>query len=81
VTEEIITALYACAGSLMRVAPFAYKSRDIINDIARDLACGTSDGQRRAGGRIQYAKLIDGSNGSSVWASYDRALSDIFSVG
>jgi TolB-like protein len=37
---------------------------------------------RRAGDRIRVtAKLIDGSNGSSVWArSYDRALSDIFAV-
>ena len=87
VTEEIITALSRVRWFFViaRGSAFAYKSRDIDpNDIARELGVRyiLMGSVRRAGDRIQVtAKLIDGSNGSSVWArSYDRALSDIFSV-
>lgn len=87
VTEEIITALSRVRWFFViaRGSAFAYKSRDIDpNDIARELGVRyiLMGSVRRAGDRIRVtAKLIDGSNGSSVWArSYDRALSDIFSV-
>ena len=87
VTEEIITALSRVRWFFViaRGSTFAYKSRDSDpNDIARELGVRyiLMGSIRRAGDRIRVtAKLIDGSNGSSVWArSYDRALSDIFSV-
>ncbi len=87
VTEEIITALSRVRWFFViaRGSAFAYKSRDTDpNDIARELGVRyiLMGSVRRAGDRIRVtAKLIDGSNGSSVWArSYDRALSDIFSV-
>ena len=87
VTEEIITALSRVRWFFViaRGSAFAYKSRDIDpNDIARELGVRyiLMGSVRRAGDRIRVtAKLIDGSNGSRVWArSYDRALSDIFSV-
>ena len=87
VTEEIITALSRVRWFFViaRGSAFAYKSRDTDpNDIARELGVRyiLMGSVRRAGDRIRVtAKLIDGSNGSSVWArSYDRALADIFSV-
>ena len=87
VTEEIITALSRVRWFFViaRGSTFAYKSRSIDpNDIARELGVRyiLMGSIRRAGDRIRVtAKLIDGSNGSSVWArSYDRALSDIFAV-
>jgi TolB-like protein/Tfp pilus assembly protein PilF len=87
VTEEIITALSRVRWFFViaRGSTFAYRSRNIDpNDIARELGVRyiLMGSIRRAGDRIRItAKLIDGSNGSSVWArSYDRALSDIFAV-
>lgn len=87
VTEEIITALSRVRWFFViaRGSAFAYKSRDVDpSDIARELGVRyiLMGSVRRAGDRIRVtAKLIDGSNGSSVWArSYDRALSDIFAV-
>jgi TolB-like protein/Flp pilus assembly protein TadD len=87
VTEEIITALSRVRWFFViaRGSTFAYKSNDIDpNNVARELGVRyiLMGSVRRAGDRIRVtAKLIDGANGSSVWArSYDRALSDIFSV-
>jgi len=87
VTEEIITALSRVRWFFViaRGSAFAYKSRDIDpSDIARELGVRyvLMGSVRRARDRIRVtAKLMDGSNGSSVWArSYDRALSDIFAV-
>ena len=87
VTEEIITALSRVRWFFViaRGSTFAYKSRDIDPDeIARELGVRyiLTGSVRRAGDRIRVtATLIDGSSGSNVWArSYDRALSDIFSV-
>ena len=87
VTEEIITALSRVRWFFViaRGSTFAYKSRNTDpSDIARELGVRyiLMGSIRRAGDRIRVtAKLIDGSNSGSVWArSYDRALSDIFSV-
>jgi TolB-like protein/Flp pilus assembly protein TadD len=87
VTEEIITALSRVHWFFViaRGSTFAYKRRDIdSSSIARELGVRyiLMGSVRRAGDRIRVtAKLIDGSNSSSIWArSYDRALSDIFSV-
>jgi TolB-like protein/Tfp pilus assembly protein PilF len=87
VTEEIITALSRVRWFFViaRGSTFAYRSRDIDpSNVARELGVRyiLMGSIRRSGDRIRVtAKLIDGSNGSSVWArSYDRALSDIFAV-
>lgn len=87
VTEEIITALSRVRWFFViaRGSTFAYRSRDIDpGNVARELGVRyiLMGSVRRAGDRIRVtAKLIDGANGSNVWArSYDRALSDIFSV-
>lgn len=87
ITEEIITALSRVRWFFViaRGSTFAYRSRDLDpGAIARELGVRyiLTGSVRRAGDRIRVtAKLIDGSNGSSVWArSYDRALSDIFAV-
>ena len=74
VTEEIITALSRVRWFFViaRGSTFAYKSRSIDpNDIARELGVRyiLMGSIRRASDRIRVtAKLIDGSNGSSVWA-------------
>ena len=87
VTEEIITALSRVRWFFViaRGSTFAYRSRDLDpSNVARELGVRyiLMGSIRRSGDRIRVtAKLIDGSNGSSVWArSYDRALSDIFAV-
>src|SRR5262249_13555192 len=87
VTEEIITALSRVRWFFViaRGSAFAYKSKDIDpSDISRELGVRyiLTGSVRRASDRIRVtAKLIDCSNGSSVWArSHDHALSDIFSV-
>jgi TolB-like protein/Flp pilus assembly protein TadD len=87
VTEEIITALSRVRWFFViaRGSSFAYKTKNTDpSDVARELGVRyiLMGSIRRAGDRIRVtAKLIDGSNGGSVWArSYDRALSDIFSV-
>jgi adenylate cyclase len=87
VTEEIITALSRVRWFFViaRGSAFAYKSRDIDpHEIARELGVRyiLMGSVRRAGDRIRVAaQLIDCSSRSNVWArSYDRALSDIFSV-
>jgi TolB-like protein/Tfp pilus assembly protein PilF len=86
-TEEIITALSRVRWFFViaRGSSFTYKSKNIDpSDVARELGVRyiLMGSVRRAGERVRVtAKLIDGSNGGSVWArSYDRALSDIFSV-
>jgi adenylate cyclase len=87
VTEEIITALSRVRWFFViaRGSAFAYKSKDINPDeIVRDLGVRyiLTGSVRRAGDRVRVsAQLIDGNDHSNVWArSYDRALSDIFSV-
>jgi adenylate cyclase len=70
---------------IARGSTFAYKSRDVNPDeIARDLGVRyiLTGSVRRAGDRVRVsAQLIDSNNRSNVWArTYDRALSDIFSV-
>ena len=87
VTEEIITALSRVRWFFViaRGSTFAYKSSDIgPEEIARELGVRyiLMGSVRRAGDRIRVtAQLIDGNSRSNVWArSYDRALSDIFSV-
>jgi TolB-like protein/Flp pilus assembly protein TadD len=87
ITEEIITALSRVRWFFViaRGSAFAYKRRDIDpNEIARELGVRyiLMGSVRRAGDRIRVsAQLIDANNRTNVWArSYDRALSDIFSV-
>jgi adenylate cyclase len=87
VTEEIITALSRVRWFFViaRGSTFAYKSSDINPDeIAHELGVRyvLAGSVRRAGDRVRVsAQLIDGNNGSNVWAqTYDRALSDIFAV-
>ncbi|HEY7230885.1 MAG TPA: winged helix-turn-helix domain-containing tetratricopeptide repeat protein [Pseudolabrys sp.] len=87
VTEEIITALSRVRWFFViaRGSTLAYRSGHVDpNDVARELGVRyiLMGSVRCAGDRIRVtAKLIDGSDGSSVWArSYDRALSDIFAV-
>jgi TolB-like protein/Tfp pilus assembly protein PilF len=87
VTEEIITALSRVRWFFViaRGSTFAYKNRDIDpTEIAHEFAVRyvLTGSIRRAGDRVRVTgQLIDGSNRSNVWAqSYDRALSDIFSV-
>ena len=87
VTEEIITALSRVRWFFViaRGSTFAYKSSAIgPEEIARELGVRyiLMGSVRRSGDRIRVtAQLIDGNSRSNVWArSYDRALSDIFSV-
>jgi TolB-like protein/Flp pilus assembly protein TadD len=87
VTEEIITALSRVRWFFVieRGSTFAYKSSEISpEEIARELGVRyiLMGSVRRAGDRIRVsAQLIDGNSRSNVWArSYDRALSDIFSL-
>ena len=87
VTEEIITALSRVRWFFViaRGSTFVYKGRDVNPDeIARDLGVRyiLTGSVRRAGERVRVsAQLIDSNNRSNVWArTYDRALSDIFSV-
>jgi TolB-like protein/Tfp pilus assembly protein PilF len=87
VTEEIIAALSRVRWFFViaRGSAFTYKNKDIDpNEIARDLGVRyiLMGSVRRGGDRIRVtAQLIDANNRSNVWArSYDRALSDIFSV-
>ena len=87
VTEEIITALSRVRWFFViaRGSTFVYKGRNVNPDeIARDLGVRyiLTGSVRRAGERVRVsAQLIDSNNRSNVWArTYDRALSDIFSV-
>jgi TolB-like protein/Flp pilus assembly protein TadD len=87
VTEEIIAALSRVRWFFViaRGSTFAYKSSEISpEEIARELGVRyiLMGSVRRAGDRVRVtAQLIDGNSRSNVWArSYDRALSDIFSV-
>jgi TolB-like protein/Flp pilus assembly protein TadD len=87
VTEEIITALSRVRWFFViaRGSTFAYKSSEISpQEIARELGVRyiLTGSVRRAGDRIRVsAQLIDANSRSNVWArSYDRALSDIFSL-
>src|SRR5262245_22003233 len=87
VTEEIITALSRVRWFFViaRGSTFAYRSSDISpEEIARELGVRyiLMGSVRRAGERIRVtAQLIDGNSRSNVWArTYDRDLSDIFSV-
>jgi TolB-like protein/Flp pilus assembly protein TadD len=87
VTEEIITALSRVRWFFViaRGSTFAYKSKNINPDeIARELGVRyiLTGSMRRAGDRVRVsAQLIDSNSRCNVWArTYDRALSDIFSV-
>jgi adenylate cyclase len=87
VTEEIITALSRVRWFFViaRGSSFAYKSRDISPDkVARELGVRyiLIGSVRCANDRVRVtAQLTDGITRANVWArSYDRALSDIFSV-
>jgi adenylate cyclase len=87
VTEEIITALSRVRWFFViaRGSTFAYKSSDISpEEVARELGVRyiLMGSVRRAGERVRVtAQLIDGNSRSNVWArTYDRDLSDIFSV-
>ena len=87
VTEEIIAALSRVRWFFViaRGSTFAYKSSEIgPEEIARELGVRyiLMGSVRRAGDRIRVtAQLIDANSRSNVWArTYDRAVSDIFSV-
>ncbi|HXZ22955.1 MAG TPA: winged helix-turn-helix domain-containing tetratricopeptide repeat protein [Pseudolabrys sp.] len=87
ITEEIITALSRVRWFFViaRGSAFAYKRRETDpSEIARELGVRyiLMGSVRHAGDRIRVsAQLIDSNSRGNVWArSYDRALSDIFSV-
>ena len=87
ITEEIITALSRVRWFFViaRGSAFAYKRTETDpTEIARELGVRyiLMGSVRRAGDQIRVsAQLIDGNSRGNVWArSYDRALSDIFSV-
>ena len=87
VTEEITTALSRVRWFFViaRGSSFAYRGRDISPDkVARELGVRyiLMGSIRSANDRVRVtAQLIDGISRGNVWArSYDRALSDIFSL-
>ena len=87
VTEEITTALSRLRWFFViaRGSSFAYRGRDISPDkVARELGVRyiLMGSIRSANDRVRVtAQLIDGISRGNVWArSYDRALSDIFSL-
>src|SRR5262249_44449651 len=87
ITEEIITALSRVRWFFViaRGSAFAYKRKDIDpSEIAHELGVRyvLTGSVRCADDRVRVsAQLIDGKSRGNVWArSYDRALSDIFSV-
>ena len=87
ITEDVITALTRMRWFhvVARNSVFGYKrsARD-IRQVARDLGASyvLEGSVRRGGARLRLtAQLIDGSNGTHVWAKrYDRELHDIFEV-
>ena len=87
ITEDIITDLSKIAGLLViaRNSSFAYKGKSLdMRTVGRELGVRSilEGSIRRVGNRVRItAQLIDGANGTHLWADrYDRDLTDIFAV-
>ena len=85
--EDIITALarYRSLFVIARNSAFAYKGQSPdLRDVSRELGVRyVLEGSiRKAGNRVRVTgQLIDGTNGSHIWAErYDRELDDIFAL-
>ena len=85
--EDVITTLSKLAGLrvIARNSSFVYKGQSVdIREAAKQLGVRyvLEGSVRKSGNRIRItAQLIDGGNGSHVWAErYDRSIDDIFAV-
>jgi adenylate cyclase len=85
--EDIITTLSKLAGLrvIARNSCFVYKARSVdVREAARQLGVRyvLEGSVRRSGNRIRVtAQLIDGKDGTHLWADrYDRAMDDIFAI-
>jgi adenylate cyclase len=85
--EDIITTLSKLAGLrvIARNSSFVYKGRSVdVREAAKQLGVRyiLEGSVRRTGARIRItAQLIDGTDGSHIWAErYDRAVDDIFAI-
>lgn len=86
-TEDIITDLSKASNLFViaRNSSFAFKGKSPdIRDVCRQLGVRhvLEGSVRRSGNRVRInAQLIDGDNGSHLWADrYDRDMEDIFAV-
>ncbi|MEK1887111.1 MAG: tetratricopeptide repeat protein [Phyllobacterium sp.] len=87
ITEDIITDLSKISGLqvVARNTVFTYKDKPILaQQAAAELGVKflLEGSVRKAGSRVRVTgQLIDGKNGSHVWADrYDRELTDIFAI-
>ena len=87
ITEDIITALSQVHWLFViaRNTTFTYKGSAVdVSRVAKELGVRyvVEGSVRKAGNKVRItAQLIDGTNGSHVWAErYDRELEDIFAV-
>jgi len=87
ITEDLITDLSQISGLtvIARNSVFTYKGRAVkVEDIARDLGVRyvLEGSVRKAGDRVRInAQLIDGSDGSHMWAErFDRDLKNVFAL-
>ena len=87
ISEDVITDLSKVSGLtvIARNSSFAYKAKSIdIRQVCRELGVlyVLEGSVRKGGNRVRInAQLIDGSDGSHVWADrFDRHLEDIFAV-
>jgi adenylate cyclase len=87
ITEDIITDLSKLSGLrvIARNSVFTYKNRAVdVQEVSRRFAVGAvlEGSIRKSGQRVRItAQLIDGNDGSHLWAErYDRDLVDIFEI-
>jgi len=87
ISEDVITDLSKVSGLLViaRNSAFTYKGKAVkVTEVCAELGVSYAlEGSvRKAGNRVRItAQLIDGKNGSHLWAErYDRELTDIFAV-
>ncbi|WP_259186778.1 winged helix-turn-helix domain-containing protein [Rhizobium sp. BK176] len=86
IVYDIITALsrFRSFAVVARNSSFAYKGRDIdVREVAKELGVPyvLTGSVRRAGNQLRITtQLIDGANGSHLWAeTFDGAVDDVFS--
>ena len=87
IAEDLITDLSKVSGLMViaRNSTFAYKGRALdLRAVARELGVRhvLEGSVRKAGGRVRItAQLIDGRDGSHLWAErYDRDFTDVFAI-
>jgi TolB-like protein/Tfp pilus assembly protein PilF len=87
IAEDLITDLSKVSGLIViaRNSTFAYKGRALdLRAVARELGVRhlLEGSVRKSGGRVRItAQLIDGHNGSHIWAErFDRDFTDVFAI-